>query len=668
MTRSRRKASVRRGIDPGPLRAHADSIPVNPRACLILLAVVATARADETALHDLERRIESLPAPLPSEQTHGRIGFYGLHGDPASITIDLGTTTTPDEVVLFPARLPTGAATGDGSNGFPPSLTVFIAGEESPEKAVRLAQWAEDEPGAGNRLPFLRLAGNGASGRHLTIGIDAFRPRETGRGSFFTLGEIVVLKDGVNVALGRTVATTASTENAPRWQAGNLTDGFLWCLPFAGLPTSTANGYHSAIDNTLTKHPKWVGIDLGADHRIEEIHLVPAHPRDFADVGGFGFPPRFRVTGRSESGAEIAFSDAAAPPFANPGAATVIVPGSGIPARHVRVEAHELWQRTGDFIFALAELRVISGGRNLAAGAPVTCADTTTTGSWSPEALVDGFSSRHALLDWREWLDALDERGMLQARHDSLAALLGAAREDRMRRWLMIAGLVVVLVAAGAWLHVAAVRRRSAREHEAWRARLAGDLHDEIGASLSHLALQSDLARRSVSGDAALGNRLASLSESARETLDHLRDTVWLLDPACGTWGQLDSRLAAVTARLLGGLPHEIVRTGTPPETGAPPERSREILLFLKETLTNLRRHAGEARARVLITWEKERLVLEIADTGCGFDPGGASVEHGRGLSNLRSRAANLGGRCQVESSPGTGTTVRLETPLRTIS
>lgn len=634
------------------------------RACLFLLAAVATSRADEAALRGLREAIESLPAPLPAEQSHGRIGFYGLKSDAARIVIDLGREIAPDEIVLFPARLPTGTTTGDGSNGFPPALSVSISEEPDSEKAVRLARWSEDEPGSGNRLSFLRLPGNGASGRYLTIAIEGFRSRETGRGHFHTLGEIVVLAGGANAALGRPVTTTASTENAPRWQAANLTDGFLWCLPFVGQSESPGNGYHSAIDKTLTKPQKWVEVDLDSDHPVDEIQLVPAHPRDFADVGGFGFPPRFRVTGFTGDGREVPFFDTGGTHFPNPGAATVSLPGNATPVRRVRVEALELWQRTGDFIFALAELRVISAGQNIAPGASISFADTTTTGSWSPEALIDGFSSRHLLLDWRTWLDAVSERESLQSRHDQLAAVLVSERETRMRRWLAIAGVLVAAVAIAAFLMVAAVRRKSAREHETWRSRLAGDLHDEIGASLSHLALQSDLARRTVGADDPLAKRLTSLSESARETLDHLRDTVWLLDPACGSWSQLDSRLAAVAARLLESLPHEFERSGTPPDSPAPPERSREIVLFLKEALTNLRRHSGSPHARVLLAWEKDRLLLEVADTGIGFDPDAIELGRGRGIANLRSRAASLGGQCHIVSSPDRGTTIRLEAPL----
>ena len=195
-------------------------VSVKPRACLFLLAAVATARADETSLRGLREAIESLPAPLPAEQSHGRIGFYGLKTEAAGIVIDLGREVAPDEIVLFPARLPTGTATGDGSNGFPPALTVSISDEAHPEKAVRLARWSEEETGSGNRLPFLRLAGNGASGRYLTVAIEAFA--RLIRGDYGTRGSL-------NAAIGASrPELRASSEASARYQVSSSAPSSWW--------------------------------------------------------------------------------------------------------------------------------------------------------------------------------------------------------------------------------------------------------------------------------------------------------------------------------------------------------------------------------------------------------------------------------------------------------
>jgi signal transduction histidine kinase len=615
-------------------------------------------------LEDLGSLLGTFPTLIPSEQIHGRIGLYGTPRDPNHLVVDLGREVIPDEIILFPARLPTDAPGSDASNGFPPAVTVEIADEVTFARPIRLVRWSEETDGAATRLPFLRISGNGASGRFVRVSVTGSRERGTGRGNFFTLGEIVVLEKGANVALHRSVTTTASIENAPRWQVSNLTDGFLWCLPFAGKAESPSNGYHSLIETSGATPPKWVEVDLGGDAVIDGIHLFPAHPRDFADTAGFGFPPRFRVTGRSASGVETVIFDSGEAPYRNPGAAAVILPGTRGAVRYLRVEALELWRRTDDYIFALAELQAWSAGGNVAAGKNVTAADATTTGLWRLEALTDGFSSRNDLTSWQAWLDALSEREELETRAGALAILVEKNREQTLRRWLYGAGLAVVLIALGAVIVILAQRRRAVLAAEELKRRIAGDLHDELGASLSHLALQSDLARSRISEGDPVAERLASISDSARETLDNMRDVVWLLAPVAGSWTDLETRMENIAERLLEGVAHRFESEGHPPAGSPPIEWAREIVLFLKESLTNAQKHAGATSVTVRINWSDSTLTMRVGDNGSGFDLSSPETGRGRGLLNFQARARVLGGTCHIESAPGAGTNVILEIPL----
>ncbi len=153
----------------------------------------------------------------------------------------------------------------------------------------------------------------------------------------------------------------------------------------AGLAPSPSNGYHSSI------HPRpeataWVQVDLGRSVPIEEIRLVPARPVDFPDTPGFGFPHRFRVEVSDE------------PQFAPRRAKSIVeedrldgetvedepylVSADGRTARYVRVTASRLWKRTGDYVFALAELEVISAGKNVARQKSVTSLDSIEGGLW----------------------------------------------------------------------------------------------------------------------------------------------------------------------------------------------------------------------------------------------------------------------------------------------
>jgi hypothetical protein len=166
---------------------------------------------------------------------------------------------------------------------------------------------------------------------------------------------------------------------------------------------SATNGYHSGIE-TKQDVAKWVQLDLGKSMPIEAIRLVPARPVDFPDTPGFGFPARFKIeiSNDVEFGEVVTAADHTKGDFKNPGDdAYLVMTESTIPTtgRYVRVTATKLWPRTNDFVFALAEMQVISNGRNAAAGATTTALDTIDAGRWHTKHLTDGFNSRNKLAD-----------------------------------------------------------------------------------------------------------------------------------------------------------------------------------------------------------------------------------------------------------------------------
>ncbi|HSD80227.1 MAG TPA: ATP-binding protein, partial [Solirubrobacteraceae bacterium] len=92
--------------------------------------------------------------------------------------------------------------------------------------------------------------------------------------------------------------------------------------------------------------------------------------------------------------------------------------------------------------------------------------------------------------------------------------------------------------------------------------------------------------------------------------------------------------------------------------------RDREVLRIAQEALHNAVRHADAARIAVRLADRDGALVLEVADDGTGFDPGDGELRSRRlGLTSMEERAGRLGGRLEIRSAPGAGTTVRLEAP-----
>ncbi len=181
-------------------------------------------------------------------------------------------------------------------------------------------------------------------------------------------------------------------------------------------------GYHSAI-MPRQQQTKWVQVDLGESLPIDEVALVPAHVVYGGHPGpGFGFPPNFKVevSDTPDFAVSHVVLDHTQQSFPHPGDTPVRAVTSGIAGRHVRVTASRLWERTDDWIFALAELQVRSGAKNVALGKTVTALDSIEAApSWAKVNLVDGFSSTASL------------SAGSKLRRDELTAKLSAAEERR---------------------------------------------------------------------------------------------------------------------------------------------------------------------------------------------------------------------------------------------
>lgn len=163
-----------------------------------------------------------------------------------------------------------------------------------------------------------------------------------------------------------------------------------------GTGGSPSNGYHSGIE-TKPDVMKWVQIDLERAISLERIRLFPARPIDFPDTPGFGFPVRFRVEASFDPDFKsgVTLANHTESDFPNPGAIALDITVKGMTARYLRITATRLWKRTGDYVFAIAEAQVFSGGKNVARGAKVTALDSIEQGRWSTRYLVDGADSRN---------------------------------------------------------------------------------------------------------------------------------------------------------------------------------------------------------------------------------------------------------------------------------
>lgn len=145
-------------------------------------------------------------------------------------------------------------------------------------------------------------------------------------------------------------------------------------------------GYHAGETNV--DELKWVQVDLGQSMPIDEVLLESPHHENH---DGFGFPLRYRIEGSNDPdfGSPVMIADRTRADVASPGIKAVPHRASAT-VRYVRVTATKLFPWNGKFCFALSELRVRSGGKNIAANRPVTFKDTVDNFGWNHAALTDG--------------------------------------------------------------------------------------------------------------------------------------------------------------------------------------------------------------------------------------------------------------------------------------
>jgi signal transduction histidine kinase/ligand-binding sensor domain-containing protein len=231
------------------------------------------------------------------------------------------------------------------------------------------------------------------------------------------------------------------------------------------------------------------------------------------------------------------------------------------------------------------------------------------------------------------------------------------------RAWFR-AAVAVALIALGAAVYRARVARLLAMER--LRTRIAADLHDDLGSTVSRMTILSEVARRQVEAThAEAAHVLEQIGTSARELLDTTGDIVWAIDPRRDDGASLAARVREFGASLLEprGIAWDFQASPEAEALALDPEQRRQVLLIFKEALHNIARHSRCTAARVTIASRDGRLRAEVRDDGCGFSepPEGS----GHGLGSMRARAGQLGGELRVHSRPGAGTVLSLDLPLR---
>jgi ligand-binding sensor domain-containing protein/signal transduction histidine kinase len=332
---------------------------------------------------------------------------------------------------------------------------------------------------------------------------------------------------------------------------------------------------------------------------------------------------------------------------------------------------------------AASSLRVPSGARRLEFG--YTVADLDAPGRLKFRYRLEGWEDR--------WVDAGIQRaasyGSLPVGHyrfqvaasgsqgiwNELASPLAVEVVPRLweRRWFQaLSALAILGAVAGIARGVerAKVGRKMERLElqqtmERERQRIARDLHDDLGAGLTEIMLLGEVANREGAPAAETQHQLAIITDKARRLAAAMDEVVWTVNPKNDLLPNLASYMCDYAREFFRAASARcrIDMAECLPPSLLPAQARHNLFLAVKEALNNAAKHSGAGEVWLRIRCEGSELLVAVEDNGRGFDPAAANPPR-NGLGNMRARLEAAGGRVEIASQPGCGTTVRFFLPL----
>jgi signal transduction histidine kinase len=196
------------------------------------------------------------------------------------------------------------------------------------------------------------------------------------------------------------------------------------------------------------------------------------------------------------------------------------------------------------------------------------------------------------------------------------------------------------------------------------RARIARDLHDDLGCSLTQVALTLDMTNRELAAPDKVNRKLERCSNMVRQVARSVDEIVWAINPRNDTLRYVIDYISQFAVEFLHAA--EITcRVDLPDkflEIPVSPEARHNLFLSVKEALNNITHHARATEVRLNVVVTEKEIALTIEDNGQGFDrtPDNASAD---GLRNMRQRMEEIHGRFDIETKAGSGTKVSFLCP-----
>lgn len=293
--------------------------------------------------------------------------------------------------------------------------------------------------------------------------------------------------------------------------------------------------------------------------------------------------------------------------------------------------------------------------------APMNAPDWTTTqyapASWGRAVIVSAFLPRNGL--WQE-------------RKPTMTVKVPVLQPEKSHFWQrgwfqagMWGSIVISVVFCLRLMAKLAVQSKAQALLNIERARIARDIHDELGARLTELALEGEVVQTELPAGSAVRPKLEALCEKARAVSGAMDEVVWMVNSKRDTLRDFANYACRYAQRFLEPTSIRCRLDVDPnlPEVVFELPIRRSLLLGVKEALNNAAKYSDASELILSIQCRGQTLFVLVEDNGSGFDPEFADPAR-NGLSNMKERMREVGGKCLINSKPNAGCKVEFQVPI----
>lgn len=199
---------------------------------------------------------------------------------------------------------------------------------------------------------------------------------------------------------------------------------------------------------------------------------------------------------------------------------------------------------------------------------------------------------------------------------------------------------------------------------EKLRSKIARDLHDEIGSTLTGINILSKVAMQEGLDEATMKGYLQKIKDNSGNIMERMSDIIWAINPVNDSFDKIILRMKEFTAEMLepAGINYYFNEEGLLDQARLNLEQRKDIYLVFKEALNNAVKYSNATEVNIVLRGGADGLKMIIMDNGDGFDT--RTAYPGNGIKNMQGRAAGMSAVLSVDSIKGTGTTIALEVPI----